>query len=169
MGHGLTVLLEKELGFTYTNKLRTICLFEASFNFLQNIIFSKRMIHNTHQRKIIPTKQCVTAGVDQNQRSMLKTLQCGIHRTMHISYLVVSMDLANYYNSINHVIAVLSLLCFDVPHMTNMLMLNCIQSRYSWFRTVFATLSVGWQSTHSLAPRKIVAWHHQHSRLSLLS
>ena len=32
-GHGLTVLLEKEFGSIYIDKLRAICLFEADFNF----------------------------------------------------------------------------------------------------------------------------------------
>ena len=33
--HGLTVLLEKEFGSVYIDKLRAICLFEADYNCLQ--------------------------------------------------------------------------------------------------------------------------------------
>ena len=38
----LTVLLEKEFGSVFFDKLRAIILFEADFNWLQKLIFSKK-------------------------------------------------------------------------------------------------------------------------------
>ncbi len=43
-GQCITVLLEKEFGSIYINKLRAICLFEANFNWLQNNIFTQRVM-----------------------------------------------------------------------------------------------------------------------------
>ena len=40
------VLLEKEFGEIYFNKMRAICLFEADFTCLQKLIFSKRAVTN---------------------------------------------------------------------------------------------------------------------------
>ena len=56
-GHGLTVLLEKEFGSIYIDKLRAICLFEADFNWLQKLIFSKRMMSNAKEKGILPAKK----------------------------------------------------------------------------------------------------------------
>ena len=136
-GHGLTVLLEKEFGSIYIDKLRAICLFEADFNWLQKIIFAKRMISNAREKHVIPAEQCATPGVDQNQGSMLKIYHCDTHRTLHIPYSVVSADLANCYDAVNHAVAALALLSFGVPHMAVKLVLTCLQSMYFWLRTAF--------------------------------
>ena len=55
--HGLTVLLEKEFGSVYIDKLRVICLFEADYNWLQKLIFSKRMIDSAIKKDLIPKEQ----------------------------------------------------------------------------------------------------------------
>ena len=41
-GKSLTVLLEKEFGSVFFDKLRAIILFGADFNWIQKIIFSKK-------------------------------------------------------------------------------------------------------------------------------
>jgi hypothetical protein len=40
-GIGLTVLLEKIVGYNFVHKLRAICLLEADFNWINKIIFAK--------------------------------------------------------------------------------------------------------------------------------
>ena len=40
---GITILLEKELGNCYVEKLRAICLLEADFNWLLKHIFARCM------------------------------------------------------------------------------------------------------------------------------
>ena len=135
--HGVTVLLEKEFGSIYIHKLRAICLFEADFNWLQKIIFAQRMIRNARGKKIIPPEQCATAGVDSNQGSMLKVFHCDSYRTMHVPYSVISADLANCYDAVNHAVAALALLAFGVPYLAVKLVLTCLQSMYFWLRTAF--------------------------------
>ena len=146
-GHGVTVLLEKEFGSIYINKLRAICLFEADFNWLQKIIFAKRMIGNARKTSIIPPEQCATPGVDANQGSMMKILHCDVHRTLHVPYSVVSADLANCYDAVNHAVAALALLCFGVPHMAIKLVLTCLQSMFFWLRTAFGISATPFHGT----------------------
>ena len=43
-GKSLTVLLEKEFGSIFFDKLRAIILFEADFNWIQKIVFSKKWL-----------------------------------------------------------------------------------------------------------------------------
>ena len=52
-------------------------------------------------------------------------------------YSVVSADLANCYDAVNHGVAALALLAFGVPHMAIALVLTCLQSMYFWLRTAF--------------------------------
>jgi hypothetical protein len=42
-GSALTVLLEKEFGNIYIEKMWAICLMEADFNWLNKLMFAKRM------------------------------------------------------------------------------------------------------------------------------
>ena len=95
------------------------------------------MISGARNLGIIPSEQCATPGVDQNQGSMLKIYHCDIHRTLHIPYSVVSADLANCYDAVNHAIAALALLSFGVPYMVVKLVLTCLQTMFFWLHTAF--------------------------------
>ena len=61
-GKSLTVLLEKEFGSVYFDKLRAIILFEADFNWLQKLIFSQRMADLAKKHKLVPNEQCAAPG-----------------------------------------------------------------------------------------------------------
>ncbi len=52
----LTVLLEKVAGNNFIHKLRAICLLEADFNWINKIIFAKRMIGSALVNNLIPGK-----------------------------------------------------------------------------------------------------------------
>ncbi len=53
-GVGLTVLLEKIIGNNFVHKLRAICLLEANFNWINQMVYAKRMIGVALTRKMIP-------------------------------------------------------------------------------------------------------------------
>jgi hypothetical protein len=53
-GVGLTVLLEKIIRNNFVHKLRAICLLEADFNWMNKMIFAKRMIGMALERQPIP-------------------------------------------------------------------------------------------------------------------
>ena len=50
----LVVLLEKDFGSILSEKLRSIILFEADFNWLQKIVFSNRMSKLARKHNLIP-------------------------------------------------------------------------------------------------------------------
>jgi hypothetical protein len=53
-GISLTVLLEKIVGNNFVHKLQAICLLKADFNWINKIIFARRMIGTTLERNLIP-------------------------------------------------------------------------------------------------------------------
>ena len=136
-GHGLTVLLEKEFGAIYLDKLWAICLFEADFNWLQKLIFSKRMVTDARKNGLIPPEQCATSGVDQNQGTMLKVFHNDIHRTMYIPFAIVSADLSHCYDAVHHAVSCIALRSFGVPNLAIGLVLTCLQMMFFWLRTAF--------------------------------
>lgn len=135
--HGLTVLLEKEFGSNYIDKLRAICLFEADFNWLQKLIIAKRTIGQARDKSIISDEQIAKAGTSPNEGTMIKVLHNDIHRTLHIPSAVVSADLANCYDAVNHAICSIALQAFGVSIMAIRLMLSCLQTVYFWLLTAF--------------------------------
>jgi hypothetical protein len=52
-GVRLTVLLEKIIGNNFVHKLRAICLLKADFNWINKMIFAKRMIGMALEKKLI--------------------------------------------------------------------------------------------------------------------
>ena len=66
-GKGLTVLLEKEFGSIFFDKLRAIILFEADFNWIQKIVFSKKMADLAQKHNLIPPEQCAAPGKDGSE------------------------------------------------------------------------------------------------------
>lgn len=53
----LTVLLEKEFGNIYLDKMRAIWLMEADFNWLMKLVFAKQMMDQAYDAGIIPSEQ----------------------------------------------------------------------------------------------------------------
>ena len=70
---GITVLLEKIMGNTYVNKLRAICLFEADFNWLNKLIFAKRMMQLADECNAIPEGIFSRKGRHCDSAAMSKT------------------------------------------------------------------------------------------------
>ena len=141
------MLLEKEFGAIYFDKLRDICLFEADFNWLQKLIFSKQMDSSAHVKGIIPPEQCATGGVDQSQGTMLKVYHNDMHRTVHIPSVVISADLANCYDAVQHAVSCIALRGFGVPHLAISMVLMCLQTMFFWLRTAFGVCSNPFHST----------------------
>ena len=56
-GNGLTVLLQKILGSICIDKLLNINLLEADFNWLNKLVFAKRMMSSAIEQGIIPPDQ----------------------------------------------------------------------------------------------------------------
>jgi hypothetical protein len=134
-GHGITVLLEKKFGSIYIDKLRAICLFEADFNWLTKIVFSKKMISNAKEKGIIPDNQFATSGTNAVEGIFVKSMAADINRTLHIPSAIVSADLSQCYDAVNHAMCSIALQAFGVPMMAIKFMLICLQSMKFWLRS----------------------------------
>ena len=148
-GNGLTVLLEKEFGSIYIDKLRAICLFEADFNWLSKLIFAKRMMSQAMDKGMIPPEQIARAGTDANVGTVLKHLHNDIHRTMHINSAVVSADLTNCYDAVHHSIASIAVQAMGVPVLAVKLVLSCLQTMFFWLRTAHGVAETPFGGTAS--------------------
>ena len=98
-------------------------------------------------RDIIPPDQCATKGIGKDQDSMLKQLHCDIHRTMYVPFAVVSADLANCYDSVQHGCAALALCAFGIPPNAVKLVLTCLQTMSFWLRTAYGTAETPFHGT----------------------
>ena len=84
------MLLEKEFGSIFFDKLRAIILFEADFSWLQKIVFSKKMADLANKHNLIPPEQCAAPGKDGKEGSLLKVFHTDHLRTMHILHTTIS-------------------------------------------------------------------------------
>ena len=126
------MLLEKEFGSIYTDKLRAICLFEAGFNWLVKLIFAKCMMSQAMEKGTVPPEQIAKTETDANEGTMLNILHNDIHRTMHINSAVVGADLKNCYNAIHHSIASIAVQATGISVLSVKLVLSCLQTIFFW-------------------------------------
>jgi hypothetical protein len=108
-GLALTVLLEKEFGNVYLDKMRAICLLEADFNWLNKLIFAKRMMDRAYDANIVPVEQFARRGTQASSGVLCKV------RALHEMAGIPSVDLGNCYDAVAHPLASIALQAFWVP------------------------------------------------------
>jgi hypothetical protein len=80
----LTVLLEKEFGNIYIEKMCAICLLEADFNWLNKLVFAKRMMDQAYNVGNVPPEQFEKRGTQAALGVLCKVLFCDCVRALHI-------------------------------------------------------------------------------------
>ena len=68
---------------------------------------------------------------------MLKVFHNDIHGTMHIPLAVISANLANCYDAVQHGVSCIALRAFGVPQLAMSVILTCLQTIFFWLRTAF--------------------------------
>lgn len=131
------VLLQKEMGTVFINKLRAICLFEADFNYVLKVIFSQRMMRNLNDKNLLPAEQHAKVHSGAKNATMNRILWQDIHRTQHHPYAISSVDLGDCYDSLHHGWGSISLQAAGVPKHFVGLMLLSMQSMGWFLRTGF--------------------------------
>ena len=131
------VLLQKEMGTVFINKLRAICLFEADFNYVLKVIFSQRMMRNLNDNKLLPAEQHAKIHSGAKNATMNRILWQDVHRTNHHPYAISSVDLGDCYDSLHHGWGSISLQAAGVPKHFVGLMLLSMQSMGWFLRTGF--------------------------------
>ena len=110
-GSALTVLLEKEFGNIYIEKMRAICLMEADFNWLNKLVFAKRMMDQAYDAGHVPLEQYARRGTQAAHGVLCKVLFCDYIRALHIVAGLPSVDLGNCYDALQTVY---------LPHLTHL-------------------------------------------------
>jgi hypothetical protein len=108
-GNGLTVLLEKVFRNIYIDKMRAICCLEANYNWLNKFVFAKQMIDKAFEGDIIPVEQFAKRGSQATKGVLTSGLFCNIAQALHKSAAIESVDLANCYDAVAHLIASIAL------------------------------------------------------------
>lgn len=135
--HGLTVLLEKVAGKIDIDKLRAICLYEADFNWILKLIFSKRMIANARKHELLPDEIFAVPRSGSIPAVVSGILWTDIARTSNRHFAVNSVDLGQCYDAVDHSMASLSMQSFGVPpHIVNM-GLEVLQTMNFWLTSAF--------------------------------
>eukprot|EP00956_Cyclotella_meneghiniana_P034366 scaffold104037_cov45-Cyclotella_meneghiniana.AAC.3 len=148
-GSALTVLLEKEFGNIYLEKMRAICLLEADFNWLNKLIFAKRMMDQAYDNGLVPVEQFARRGVQASHGVLCKVLFCDMMRALHEMAGIPSVDLGNCYDAVAHPIASIALQAFQVPLTTIVLSLSVLQTMTFFLRTGYGVSTSGYGGTRS--------------------
>ena len=143
-GQSLTVLLEKEFGNIYLDKMRAICLMEADFNWLNKLIFAKRMMDQAYDAGNIPQEQFARRGTQAAHGVVCKVLFCDMIRALHLVAGIPSVDLGNCYDAVSHPLASIALQAFKVPLMTVVLSLSVLQTMTFFLRTGYGISQQGY-------------------------
>jgi hypothetical protein len=140
----LTVLLEKEFGNIYLDKMRAICLMEADFNWLMKLVFTKRMMDQAYDAGIIPLEQLARRGTRAAHGILCKVLFCNMIRVVHLVARLPSVDLGNCYDAVSHPIASIALQALKVPIMMIVLALSVLQTMTFYLRTGYGVSQQGY-------------------------
>ena len=82
-GNGPAILLEKVFGNIYVNKMRTICLLKANYNWLNKFVFAKRMMDRAFQEDIVLVEQFAKRGSQAAHGVVASGLFCDMARALH--------------------------------------------------------------------------------------
>ena len=96
--NGILLLLQKEVGNIDIDKLRAIILFEADFNWLLKMIFSKRLTSRAIENNTLPQEFFAMRGRSAKDAILAQTLWCDTNKLQHQFFTVVSADLAQCFN-----------------------------------------------------------------------
>ena len=94
--------------------MRAICLLEADYNWLNKLVFAKRMIRRAQEEGIIPIEQFAKSGCQASEGVLATGFFCDIVWALHRTGAVESVDLANCYDAVAHPIASIAMQSFKV-------------------------------------------------------
>ena len=133
----LQVLLEKITGVCLVEKLRCIQLYEADFNFFQQFIFRKEAMNSLTDNGFLPEEHFSNKGSTSEDAKFDKTLTEDLSRQARHPMAVVSVDAAQCYDRVNHVIMSLVWLALLGAMAPILVLLHCMQNMKLFQRTGF--------------------------------
>jgi hypothetical protein len=120
---------------------------EADFNWLNKLVFAKRMMDQAYDAGHIPLEQYARRGTQAAHGVLCKVLFCDYIRALHIAARIPSVDLGNCYDAVSHPIASIALQAFRVPLLTVVLALSVLQTMTFFLRTGYGVSKTGYGGT----------------------
>ena len=118
-------------------KLRAILLMEADFNFSNKIVYGVRMMDNASKYGLMPEEMYSEKNKIVDNGTLAKVLFFYITRQTRLSAGLSSVDAANCYDAVAHVIASLTFQAFGVPEEAVQSMLSAIEEMKYFLRTAY--------------------------------
>jgi hypothetical protein len=122
------VLLEKVIGNRFVHKLRAICLLEADFNWINKVIFAKRMIGLALQNNLIPGKCFSKKGINCINAVTTKIFICDEFKIHHHNACITCKDFGDCYNRAAHPVAAVLLQSFGIPQLAINVLLGTMET-----------------------------------------
>lgn len=133
----VTVLLEKVFGVRLITKLRAICLLEADFNWLNKLIFARRLEAHCRQHGLTPREQFAKSKSSCEEASLVKNLANDGGRILHNNSAVTSNDFDQCYDRGCAPISGIAARAHGVSKQTTTLMLQTMQNMDYFIKTGF--------------------------------
>lgn len=100
----LQVMLEKVAGICLVERLRSIQLYEADYNFYNQFIFGQKAMSALTEHGYLPEEHFSQKGSTAEDAKFDKTLMADLSRQARHPMAIVSVDASNCYDRVNHVI-----------------------------------------------------------------
>ena len=135
---GLTVMLEKVAGNIKVDKLRAILLMEADFNFLNKLIFGKRLIQAVTTNHRLPRE--LYGGLNNRSAQEVavnRRLSLDLFRLRRCNGAIAGVDATQCYDRIVHSLVSMLAQNEGAPLSTMRTMLSALQNMNYYLRTKF--------------------------------
>lgn len=131
----LQITLEKLAGVCLVDKLRSIQLYEADYNWFNKFIFNDGALRALESAGALPEEQFSHKGSTAEDACFDKTLTVDISRQSRIPMALILVNAAQCYDRVNHTMMSLVWLALQVPIKAISIILSCLQYMKIFTRT----------------------------------
>ena len=131
----LQVMLEKIAGVCLVDKLRSIQLYEADYNWFNKFVFNDGALRALEIAGGLPEEHFSHRGSTAEDACFDKTLTVDISRQSRTPMALISVDAAQCYDRVNHNMMALVWLALQVPIHVVAILVNCLQYMKIFTRT----------------------------------
>jgi hypothetical protein len=142
---GLIVFLKKTRGNNFINKMRTICLLEANFNYFNKTVFACQMMTLAQETGQIPIECFAKKGSNCNNAVITKIMYCNKLRSHHHPTCISGNGFGDCYDCVPHPPASIALQSWGVLRKAIGVLLLAMQTMRFFLRTGYgkSALSYG--------------------------
>ena len=134
-GVALQVMLEKIAGVCLVDKLRSIQLYEADYNWFNKFVFNDGALRALELAESLPEEHFSHRGNTAEDACLDKTLTVDISRQSRTPMALISVDAAQCYDRVNLNMMALVWLALQVPINAAAIIISCLQYMKIFTRT----------------------------------